>query len=69
MRQLGSQDRFLFFVRGGLAWVRSGLADVTNEPAGTNTPVEVPTPRVPATGPPDSRGSILCDGGRPRERP
>lgn len=58
---MGSQRRFVFFVRGGLAHVRAGFGD-TADAAGDGAPgteVDVKGLRVSATGPTASLGFLL----------
>jgi hypothetical protein len=56
--EFGSQERFVFFVRGGLAWVRSGLADVRSYRQGSTT-VDVTNARLSATTPTVNLGFLL----------
>jgi hypothetical protein len=56
--ELGSQRSFVFFLRGGLAWVRSDLANVSGVQEG-NTIVDVSNPRVRATVPTANLGFLL----------
>jgi hypothetical protein len=58
--EFGSQRSFSFFVRGGLAWVRSGLDDVRNyRPSGSNTTVDVSGLKLRATVPTVNLGFLL----------
>jgi hypothetical protein len=56
--ELGPQRSWAFFFRGGLAWVRSSLGDVTGQHVG-NTTVDVSNPRVRATVPTANLGFLL----------
>jgi hypothetical protein len=56
--EFGSQERFVFYVRGGLAWVRSGLGDVQGYQQG-NTTVDITNARLSATLPTVNLGCLL----------
>lgn len=56
--EFGSQSHFLFFLRGGLAWVRSGLDDVRGFQEGGTT-VDVTNPSLDATIPTVNLGFLL----------
>jgi hypothetical protein len=49
--EFGSQDGFTFFLRGGLAWVRSDLAGVRYQADGTSTTIDVSNLDVSVTTP------------------
>lgn len=58
--EFGSQRTFVFFLRGGVAWVRSGLADVRGyQPDGGSTTVDVESPKLSATIPTVNLGFIF----------
>lgn len=56
--EFGSPQRFVFYVRGGLAWVRSGLGDVHGYQQG-NTTVDITNARLSATLPTVNLGCLL----------
>jgi hypothetical protein len=56
--EFGSQERFVFYVRGGLAWVRSGLGDVQSYHQGSAT-VDATNVRLYATTPTVNLGFLL----------
>jgi hypothetical protein len=58
--ELGSQEGFLFFLRGGLAWARSGLdgVDGYRDPDAPNTRVDVSDLKLRATVPTVSLGLL-----------
>jgi hypothetical protein len=58
--ELGSQRSFLFFLRGGLAWVRSGLDGVSGfRPEGEDTIVDVSDVKLRAVVPTVNLGLVF----------
>jgi hypothetical protein len=59
--EMGSQGRFIFFVRGGLAWVRGEFGDGRNlqDEDSPGTEMDVKGLRVTATGPTASLGFLF----------
>lgn len=58
--ELGSQQSFVFFLRGGLAWLRSGLDGVSAfRPEGSSTTVDVSDVKLRAVVPTVNLGLVL----------